>query len=207
MFKKFDTKKYTVAPSFNKYLGDCFIIAYSINKKDRYCLTDNQVIIFIKVFKKRWRYEQEYLFSENDFHKNKKIPLRISSSCITSLLGDNSCNCNIENIKFLKIIKKERNGVFIYLPQEGFSQGLRFKLRDHQFQFGIDAKKGKKIKPLNFKQSLRKIYGNSDHDIRSYIFLKTVFKELGLSRLPYRYLGTNLNKREKIIKETGLNIS
>ncbi len=64
----------------------------------------------------------------------KPLNLRINSACFTSdLFDDSRCDCHWQMVEFMRIMKKEKNGLLIYhLHHEGRANGLITKLKSYK---------------------------------------------------------------------------
>lgn len=73
--------------------------------------------------------------------KNKPIPTRIHSACLTGdVFGSLRCDCHAQLHKAFKIIKKTGYGIIIYLDQEGRGIGLTNKIKTYVLQDqGLDT--------------------------------------------------------------------
>jgi len=203
-------KKYIATPAMNKYLGNCIMIAYKIKSEiiEEPGYTADEILILVKTIEKPsvvCSFQKNKFLKREHFGSCERIPLRLSSACLTSSLGDTACRCYTDSIKYLKEINNRGVGVFVYIPQEGFGRGLFAKIADHSLQNGIDIN-GKRIKSLSFKNSVKLLYPEEDYDIRKYGIIKDLFKAIGIDDFPYLYLGKCGDKITKIQNDSGLDI-
>lgn len=203
-------KNYIATPAKNKYLGPCTMIAYKINAKminESRC-TASEILILVKTIKDPIDIclsQKKNLFKHKYFGSRRRIPLRLSSACVTGSLGDIACNCHNDSIKYLKEINSMGVGIFIYLPQEGFGRGLFAKIADHCIQNSVYTN-NERDRSLTFEESAKLLYPRENYDIRRYRVVKNVFEDLGINEFPYLYLGKCGDKIKKIRKDSGLDI-
>ncbi len=205
-----DNGRYVATPASNSFLGECISVGYFLDAVEEQIagITGDSVIFLVKtnvpVLPIKTG-ERSVLFNESLFLRPSRVPLRIMSACITGILGDSSCDCHTDMVEYLAKIAEYKEGVFVYLPQEGMGRGLRNKLSDHRLQKGIDAT-GVAIPPVDFKTAVEEIIPNEEFDIRSYHFLQESFRDLGLTNLSYNWLG-NEDRSLLFATQTGVSIS
>ncbi len=124
---------------------------------------------------------------------NNKVLLRIHSSCIASeVFGALDCDCADQLKASMKLISKEKNGIIIYINQEGRGQGLSNKIKAiHLMQSnGLDTVEAYDC--LGLKQ-----------DIRSYQEAVDLLKLIGIDNA--RLITNNLRKKD-FLEKNGVHV-
>src|SRR5260221_7285925 len=123
---------------------------------------------------------------------SKPVLVRIHSECITGdVFGSYRCDCGQQKQKALVKIAKSKNGIFIYLKQEGRGIGLSEKIRAYALQEqGYDTHEAN-------------ILLGHDPDPREYSKVKEILDQLGVKRIK---LITNNPSKENSLREFGFDI-
>jgi len=123
---------------------------------------------------------------------SKPVFVRIHSECITGdVFGSLRCDCGQQKQNALIKIAKSKNGVFIYLKQEGRGIGLSEKIRAYALQEqGYDTHEAN-------------ILLGHDPDPREYSMVKTILDQLKVKDIK---LITNNPSKENSLREFGYNI-
>lgn len=121
-------------------------------------------------------------------HLNNRVLLRLHSSCIASeVFGALDCDCADQLKASMTLISKEKNGIIIYVNQEGRGQGLSNKIKAiHLMQSkGLDTVES--FDCLGLKQ-----------DIRTYDDAVYLLKKIGINEV--RLITNNLRKKDFLEK-------
>jgi len=123
---------------------------------------------------------------------SKPVFLRVHSECITGdVFGSLRCDCGQQKQNALIKIAKSKNGIFIYLKQEGRGIGLSEKIRAYALQEqGYDTHEAN-------------ILLGHEPDPREYSMVKTILDQLKVKDIK---LITNNPSKENSLREFGFNI-
>lgn len=195
----------------NNLIGENVLaICYKADEKEKKQngLTNNNILILIKnnEFSK-------YINSKNfDLNeclynslKNKAIFMRIQCECLLGIYGDSHCDCEQQKNKAIKIIK-EKEGIYIHLPQEAQGHGLHYKLKELELQVNGRDISGKFIGCKDRNEAQKIILKKEKfEDKRSYKIIIDILKALNLFNNEF-VLITDSKKKMKQLQDFGLKV-
>jgi len=135
---------------------------------------------------------------KGDIRKDKGVLVRVHSECLTGdIFGSKRCDCGEQVQKAMKLICRKKQGVLLYMRQEGRGIGLINKIKAYALQDkGLDTVQANEA--LGFKPDLR------DYGIGAQILVDLGLKKIvglegyGLEvvkRIPLEIEPTRFNKR------------
>lgn len=195
----------------NILLGDnTLAICYRADEKEvkHNNLTNNNILILIKN-KEFNRYINCKNFDLNEClynsFKGENIFMRIQCECLLGIYGDCHCDCEQQKNEALKIIK-EKEGIYIHLPQEAQGYGLHYRLKELELQVNGRDISGKFIGCKDRNEAQKIILKKEKfEDKRSYKIIIDILKVLNLYDSEF-ILITDSKKKIKELKELGLKV-
>lgn len=122
------------------------------------------------------------------------VPLRMHSSCRASeIFHALDCDCADQLEESMKLLAEKKNGLVIYLHQEGRGQGLSNKIR---------AVKLMQEKGIDTVESFHEL--GLDLDPRSYEKATLILRKLNIKSVS---LITNNPRKIKYLRDSGINVS
>ena len=138
--------------------------------------------------------EEHLALVKGDVKNQNNVFLRIHSECFTGdIFGSLRCDCGDQLQNALKSIAELKNGLIVYLRQEGRGIGLFNKLRAYDLQ----DKEGYNTYDANEKLGY-------PADSRKYDIASEIIKDLEIKSI---ILNTNNPQKIQELKDQGINIS
>lgn len=193
----------------NKLFNDnILVICYNATEEeiDKYGLTSNNIIIFIK------SKISNKLIKESDIDYFKVVPklfekdilFRIQSECLLGMYGDSHCDCENQKKEFINLLK-DKDGIFIHVPQEAQGWGLFYKCKELEIQVNGRNQNGKFIGKMNRDDAQKYLIKNDKfEDKRSYKLIYNILEDLKLNDKKYIVYTESENKINNLIN-CGLN--
>ena len=118
--------------------------------------------------------EKVNLISYGDIQSlNNPVLLRVHSSCIASeVFRALDCDCADQLSESMRLISKQKNGIIIYLHQEGRGQGLSNKIK------AVHLMQRKNIDTVEAFDSM-----NLENDVREYHLAVQILRNLNIDKV------------------------
>ncbi len=128
-----------------------------------------------------------------DVENQEDVPVRLHSECLTGdVFGSLRCDCRDQLLTSLRFLGEQKNGMLIYLRQEGRGIGLLNKIRAYGLEdLGFDTVEA------NIEQGL-------PADNRKYDFAVEVIKYFKIKSI---HIMTNNPEKMSFLKSNGIKIS
>ena len=124
--------------------------------------------------------------------------IRLDSGCLSSLLGDNTCDC-LAQLRTAEEILIERGGIIIHIPEQDGRGWKEYKMANQRIMHETN---------LDTITVAREFYGGEDKiDIRTFDESALILKSLGFT-MGYNFnIGTKNPKKVNALLEAGFNVS
>lgn len=134
--------------------------------------------------------EEHIALTRGDVKGKERVPVRIHSQCLTGdALGSLRCDCREQLEHSLLFLGRQKNGILVYLRQEGRGIGLGNKIKAYHLQdMGFDTVEANKR--LGF-----------DEDLRDYSVAAEILKKLGVCSI---LLMTNNPAKLEELRKNGI---
>lgn len=188
--------------------SNILVICYKASEDEitEYGLTSNNIVLFIKS-KIMDKYVKE---SSVEYRKiltklfDKEILMRIQSECLLGMYGDSHCDCEEQKLEFIKILR-DKDGIFIHIPQEAQGWGLFYKCKELEIQVNGRNPSGEFIGKMNRDEAQNYLIKNEHfEDKRSYDLIYKILKDLKLHNNKFVIYTESENKIKSLIN-SGLN--
>ena len=135
---------------------------------------------------------------------DKDIIFRVQSECLLGMYGDSHCDCEEQKQEFINILR-DKDGIFVHVPQEAQGWGLFYKCKELEIQVNGRNPSGKFIGKMNRDDAQKYLIKNDKfEDKRSYELIYNILKDLKLQNKRYIVYTESANKINNLIS-SGLN--
>jgi GTP cyclohydrolase II len=133
-----------------------------------------------------------------DAFAGQSIFLRVQSECMLGMYGDFHCDCEAQRQESIKIIK-ERDGVYIHLPQEALGYGIEYKFSELELQVSGRTQDGAFV-GYKDKEEAQKYLMHHDEfqDLRKYNIVPNILKAIGLEKNKFVLITDSQRKLNEI---------
>jgi len=143
-------------------------------------------------FKQKSNGVEHIALVKGSWTKDDPVLVRVHSSCVTGdIFGSKRCDCGTQLHRAMKLIEKEKQGVLVYMNQEGRGIGLFNKIKAYKLQ-----EQGRDTVEANLDLGF-------EEDERDYGVGANILRELGLGKIR---LMTNNPVKRKGLEGYGLEV-